>query len=295
MASQKKGLGRGFDSLIPTDLFDESFDPTAKQDVRVSELRQLKLEEVMPDPDQPRRHFDEHALGELAASLKEHGLLQPIVVTPKDGKFMIVAGERRYRAAKLAKLDRIAAIVRTLTDQHKLEISLIENIQRRDLNAIETATAYLKLRDQFNLTLDQIGARVGGKSVSAISNTLRLLKLPHIVKQAIVDGKISEGQARPMIGLDDETAEALVKRVVEEGWSDRRVEQVIAAMRQQPEEVKKEALNKPSYGHYEEALAQRIATNVRIKTTTNGSGQVVIAFNDQDDLDRIHRLLTANN
>ena len=197
--SVKKGLGRSFDSLIPTELLDESFDPTAHQDDQVSDLRQIKLDEIAADPDQPRRHFDEEALSELAASIKEHGILQPIVVTPKDGKYQIVAGERRYRAAIRAELTKIPALVRTLTDQHKLELSLIENLQRRDLNVLETATAYLKLRDQFNLTLDQIGQRVGGKSVSTISNTLRLLRLPELVRAALAEGRLREGQARPLI------------------------------------------------------------------------------------------------
>src|SRR5690606_22512626 len=174
--SAKKGLGRGFDSLIPTELLDESFDPTAQQDNQVSDLRNIKVSEISADPGQPRRHFDDAALAELAASVKQHGILQPIVVTPGGGGYVIVAGERRWRGTMQAGLDKIPALVRTLTDQHRLELSLIENLQRRDLNVIETATAYLKLRDQFNLTLAQIGYNVGGKSVSAISNTLRLLR-----------------------------------------------------------------------------------------------------------------------
>ena len=137
----KKALGRGFDSLIPSELFDESFDPTASQDERVSELRMLKIKEVSADPDQPRRHFDEVALAELSDSIKEHGVVQPIVVTPHKNGYLIVAGERRYRASKLAGLEKIPALVRTLSAQHKLELSLIENLQRQDLNVLETATA----------------------------------------------------------------------------------------------------------------------------------------------------------
>ena len=200
---KKGGLGRGFESLIPTDLLDESFDPTAEQDEQVSDLRQIKLSEITADPDQPRRFFDEEALAELAASIKEHGVLQPIVVTPHADGYQIVAGERRFRASTLAGLDKIPALVRTLSGQHKLELSLIENLQRRDLNAIETATAYAKLRDQFNLSLEQIGQRVGGKSVSAISNTLRLLRLAPEARAAVADGKLTEGQARPLVGVDE--------------------------------------------------------------------------------------------
>ena len=137
MSARAKGLGRGFDSLIPTDVLDETFDPTAQSDEKISELRYLKHSDITPDPDQPRRHFDEAALAELAASIKEHGILQPlVVVSTKGGTFQIVAGERRWRASKLAGLDKIPAIVRTLSNQHKLELALIEKLQRRDLNSL---------------------------------------------------------------------------------------------------------------------------------------------------------------
>ena len=209
----KKGLGRGFDSLIPTAMIDETFDPTAQQDVKISKLQEIPLELIQPDPEQPRRSFDEGALEELAASVREHGILQPIVVSPHGKKYSIVAGERRWRAAGLAGLVTIPAIVRTLSGQHRLEISLIENLQRRDLNPIETATAYLKLRDQFSMTLEQIGERVGGKSSSAISNTLRLLKLPKEVQEAIFRGEVSEGQVRPMIGMPEDEVKDLLKKI----------------------------------------------------------------------------------
>lgn len=198
--SAKKGLGRSFDSLIPTELLDESFDPTSEQDDRVSDLRYIKLSEIVPDPDQPRRAFDEVSLDELAASVKEHGVLQPIVVAPDTQGYRIVAGERRFRASQRAGLEKIPALVRTLSSQHKLELSLIENLQRSDLNPLETATAYLKLRDQFNLTLEEIGQHVGGKTSAAVSNTLRLLRLPASARDAIIAGDIREGQARPLIG-----------------------------------------------------------------------------------------------
>ena len=144
--SAKKGLGRSFDSLIPTELLDESFDPISDQDDRVSDLRYIKLSEIVPDADQPRRVFDEDLLDELAESIKEHGVLQPIVVAPDKNGYKIVAGERRFRASQKVGLEKIPALVRTLSSQHKLELSLIENLQRSDLNPLETATAYLKLR-----------------------------------------------------------------------------------------------------------------------------------------------------
>ena len=145
-------------------------------------LKELKLSDISPDPDQPRRNFDKEKLEDLSNSIKIHGVLQPIVVIEKGLKFVIVAGERRYRASKLAGLEKIPAIVRDLSDQNRLELSLIENIQRDNLNVLETAEAYQKLREQFNLTANQIGERVGGRSESAVLNTLRLLNLPKIVK-----------------------------------------------------------------------------------------------------------------
>ena len=292
--SAKLALGRGFASLIPTDILDESFDPTAEQDEHVSDLRHIKLSEISPDPDQPRRSFDEMSLHELSESIREHGLLQPIVVTPHNGNYMIVAGERRYRAAELVGLDKIPALVRTLTDQHKLEVSLIENLQRRDLNPLETATAYLKLRDQFNLTLDQIGQRVGGKSVAVISNTLRLLRLPQAVRLALAEGKLSEGQARPLINLDEELIDKLFPRIIAEDWSARAIEQHVSALKRalkNPLGHKAETALAPKYQQTIDHLSKRFGTTVQLKSTARGSGQIVIRYKNNAELDRLSKLL----
>ena len=292
----KKGLGRGFDSLIPTNLIDETFDPTATQDGKVSKLQEITLSSIQPDPDQPRRFFDERALADLAASIKEHGVVQPIVVTPEKSGFMIVAGERRWRAATMAGLTTGPAIVRTLTGQHRLEISLIENLQRRDLNPIETATAYLKLRDQFNMTLEQIGARVGGKSVSGVSNTLRLLKLPKRIQEAVFQGRLSEGQARPMIGLDEGVAEQLAERVMKEEWSTRRIEQWITLHKQAEKRTEGEVSNSSDENQpHQQALRRlndRFQTPVSIRTNTRGAGKIVIPFKDDAEFERIQKLLS---
>lgn len=274
--AMKKGLGRGFSSLIPDNLIDESFDPSAGDDHKVSDLRTLKLADITPDPDQPRRHFDVSGLDELTASIKEHGVLQPIVVVPaKNGTYQIVAGERRYRASKAAGKTSIPALIRTLSAQHKLELSLIENIQRRDLNPLETATAYAKLRDQFNLTLEDIGTRVGGKSVSAISNTLRLLKLPDSVKQAVANGELSEGQARPLIGADDSVASSLLPLILKEHWSARKIEEHMAEARPTAAKMGR----KPSVRPQEyEALTKRFSTRVTLQQNAKGGGKFVIEF-----------------
>lgn len=287
----KKGLGRGFESLIPTDLLDESFDPTAGDDHKVSELRHIKIVDITPDPEQPRRVFDEAALSELTESIKQHGILQPIVVTSKGGAYEIVAGERRYRAAKAAGLKTIPALVRTLSAQHKLELALIENLQRRDLNPLETATAYGKLREQFNMSLEEIGASVGGKSVSAISNTLRLLKLAKPVQHAVAEGKITEGQARPLIDLDQEKVEELLPKIINEGWSARKVEEVVREGKQQEATAKKPSLRETYNNPVAKELGVRFQTTVKVKTTARGSGQIVIGFKSQEELERLKQQL----
>lgn len=285
----KKGLGRNFDSLIPTNLFDESFDPTALTDQQLSEYRIIHLSEVTADADQPRRQFDEDGLAELTSSIRQHGVLQPIVVTPKGDKYQIVAGERRFRASKAAGKDTIPALVRTLSDQHKLELALIENLHRRDLNPIETATAYGKLRDQFNMTLEQIGETVGGRSMSAISNTVRLLKLPKFVQELVMSGELSEGQARPLIGIDEEVIRELLPKILKEHWSARKIEITIQQHKQDRPSpgVQRSAV----YAEAAEKLTQRIGAPVRITTTRQGSGQLMIRFKNDEELERIKSAL----
>lgn len=222
-----KGLGRGFESLIPTELIDEEFDLTAAEDKKESKLKELKLDDIVRDEEQPRREFDQEAIEALAASIKEHGVLQPIVVTKEDGKYKIVAGERRWRASKIAGLKTIPAIVRTLDSQNRLELSIIENAQREDLNAIELATAYAKLKNQFNLTAEDIAAKVG-KSEQTIQNTLRLLTLPDDVKKIMVKEKLTEGVMRPLVARDEETIRKVLPRIIDEGWTARKVERYIA-------------------------------------------------------------------
>jgi ParB family chromosome partitioning protein len=295
--SAKRGLGRGFDSLIPTELLEDEFDPTATQDEKVSDLRHIRLVDIQPDPTQPRRHFDEVSLDELAASIKEHGILQPIVVTPHEGGYMIVAGERRYRAASIVGLEKVPALVRTLSGQHKLELSLIENLQRRDLNVLETATAYLKLRDQFNLTLDEIGQRVGGKSVAAISNTLRLLRLPDSVRQALADGRLREGQARPLINLDEAIIDKILPLILKEEWSARAIEQYVTNLKHAKTVDATDAKRSRVVHRYEQAeehYTKRFHADVKVRANAKGAGQIVIKFKNDEDLDRLTKLMMGD-
>lgn len=222
-----KALGRGFESLIPTELVDDEFDLTADEDEKVSELRQIDIDKIIRDEEQPRKEFSEEVLKMLADSIKEHGLLQPIVVTKEEDKFKIVAGERRWRAAKLAELKKIPAIVRTVDAQNRLELSIIENAQREDLNAIELATAYAKLKTQFNLSSKDIAVKIG-KSEISVDGTLRLLKLPEDVKKVMVKEKLSEGVMKPLVSADKELVDEILPKIVEEGWTARKVEKYVA-------------------------------------------------------------------
>lgn len=291
MSAAKKGLGRGFDSLIPTDFLDDSFDTTAKQEEKVSEQRSLPLASIVADPNQPRRHFESIALQELADSIKEYGVIQPIIVTPKNDRYEIVAGERRFRASKLAGLTEIPVVVRTMSGQKQLEISLIENIQRRDLNTIETATAYAKLRDQFNLSAEKISERVH-KSPSAVINTMRLLKLPKEAILALAEGKITEGQARPLIGQDQELITQLVPRIIAEEWSARKVEQHMVNVKKQQKTGQPTEVNiATQHDGRVETLKTRLKTDVAIRVNSKGAGNIVIKFKSTNELERIQKLL----
>ncbi|MBQ6355281.1 ParB/RepB/Spo0J family partition protein [Candidatus Saccharibacteria bacterium] len=255
-----RGLGRGFESLIPTELVDEEFVPTVSEDLANSSLLEIEVSEIIRDEEQPRKSFNEAELAELAASIKEHGVLEPLVLVREENKYKIVAGERRWRAAKLAGLLKVPAIIRTLDAQHRLELSIIENAQREDLSAIELATAYAKLKTQFNLSDKEIAKRVG-KSESAIKNTMRLLALPDMAKKAMMEHKLSEGVMRPLVKADKELVEKAVPKIVAEGWSARKVEQFIATNKKKSSSV---ATKTDAYLKEEAKLSEKWGAKVRI-------------------------------
>lgn len=291
----KKGLGRGFSSLIPTEMIvDEKIDSELGLEYDESQLKELKIIDISPDPEQPRRHFNKEKLEELASSIKIHGVLQPIVVVRKNSKFLIVAGERRYRASKLAGIERVPAVIRELSDQNRLELSLIENIQRDNLNVLEMAEAYSKLREQFNLTAKEIGERVGGRSESAVLNTLRLLKLPQIVKDYIISGELKEGQARPLLKIDEETIKKILPKIIEENWSSRKIEQFLVNYKKQIEESKKfepKKMNNP-FEKTVKHISKKLSADVDIKTSARGSGKIVIKFKSEEELKRLEEILS---
>ena len=259
---KKYGLGTGFDSLIPTDFtVNDAFDPTREEDEKVSQETMLKLSDIVRDESQPRQEFDEESLQELAASIKEHGIIQPLVVTKKGNKYQIVAGERRYRAAGLAGLEKVPVIVRTIDDQTRLEVMIVENLQREDLSPLELATAYVKMKNQFNYTEEEIGKKVG-KSATSVTNTMRLLKLPAKVQKIMQEKHLAEGPMRPLIGKDADIIEKVLPKIVDEGWSTRQVERYLA------ENKKKSSANivkKSTFVSDEARLCKKYDAEVRIR------------------------------
>lgn len=295
-----RGLGRGFASLIPTDSFDAQYDPTAQEDSKASSLEELSLSDIEPDPDQPRRTFDDKELASLSESIQAMGVIQPIVVIKNGRKYQIVAGERRWRAAKLAGLEKIPAVVRTMTAQNRLEASLIENVQREDLNAIETATAYAKLRDQFNMSITEMAKRIG-KSTAAVSNTMRLLSLPDEAKRAMIDYKLKEGQMRPLISATPEEIKEVLPYIINEGWSARKVEQYMVTVR---ERAKKAAEGKEADDtdsdeirieseKRAEKISARLGVKVRVHTSSRGTGRITLNFKDEREFERLCTILTS--
>lgn len=285
-------LGRGFESLIPTDRIDFAFDPTKDEDK--SQLRDIKIDDIIPDPDQPRRDFKLEELNALAESIKEHGVLQPIVVTKEDNKYKIVAGERRWRASKIAGLETIPSVVRTLDEQNRIEISLIENVQRTDLNAIEIATAYAKLKNQFNLSDDEVAKRVG-KSKSAIVNTTRLLSLPDSAKHAMVEHGLSEGQMRPLITAKPEVIEKVLPKIIAEGWSARKVEQYMVEEKARAQAAAFDRKRPASAESDARAanLSEKLGLKVKVRTNAKGAGDIVIKFKNEKEYERLCSILTA--
>ena len=282
-----RGLGRGFDSLIPTQIIEEEFDPTAKNSAE-GRIQQISPNKIVPNEDQPRTYFDEDEIQALADSIREHGVLQPLVAVPKGGQFELIAGERRLRAAKSLNLETVPVIVRTVSQQHKLELALIENIQRQDLNPLETATAYRKLYDQFNLGYEAISKRVG-KNQSTVKNMVRLLNLPKSAKQALVEGVISEGHARAILAVKEELRQLeLLELIIKNSWTVRRAEEYARESRDDKPKEKKSAAT------HETEETKRLSDNLKAPVTLQKrakGGKLVIGYKDDMDLERIIREL----
>lgn len=294
-----RGLGKGLDALIPNVSVDTKFNTGIGKnaDEKKEPDTIVKITKIEPNREQPRKNFDEDALQELADSIKQFGLLQPILVQDRKTYYEIIAGERRWRAAKLAGLKEVPVIIRNYTDQEIVEISLIENIQREDLNPIEEALAYKRLLTEFNLKQDEVAERVS-KSRTAVTNSMRLLKLCDKVQQMIIDDMISSGHARALISIEDpEEQYNIAQKIFDEKLSVRDVEKLVKNLNK-PEKTKKEKEEDKSleviYQDVEEKLKQSLGTKVAIASKGNGSGKIEIEFYSHDDLEKIISLLSAH-
>lgn len=296
MAKAARGLGKGLDSLIPASV--PKTEPVQEK-VKAEDNTQgtyVKITKVEPNREQPRKNFDEDALQELADSIKQYGIVEPLIVQDRKTYYEIIAGERRWRAAKLAGLKEVPVIVRNYTEQEIVEISLIENIQREDLNPIEEAQAYKRLLTEFNLKQDEVAERVS-KSRTAVTNSMRLLKLCDEVQQMIIDDMITTGHARALISIDDpEQQYTIAQKVFDEKLSVRDVEKLVKNLNK-PEKAKKEPVTDKAleavYLDLEEKLKQSLGTKVSIASRGDGAGKLEIEFYTHDDLEKITDLLTG--
>lgn len=293
-----RGLGKGLDALIPSAVDVKSKKDNVKGENSSSEKGSetfVKITKVEPNREQPRKNFDEDSLLELAESIKQFGLLQPILVQDRDTYYEIIAGERRWRAAKMAGLKEVPVIIRNLTEQEIVEISLIENIQREDLNPIEEALAYKRLLTEFNLKQDEVAERVS-KSRTAVTNSMRLLKLSDEVQQMIIDDMISTGHARALISIDDaEQQYTIAQKIFDEKLSVRDVEKLVKDINKPPKQKKEVQTDKSLeviYQDMEEKLKEALGTKVAISSKGGGSGKIEIEFYNHDDLDKIADKLT---
>jgi ParB family chromosome partitioning protein len=299
--ARRSGLGRGLGALIPTEVVAD----------RTSDLAEIPVSAIDPNPGQPRTHFDEELLASLAASIRELGVLQPILVRPVDGgRYQLIAGERRWRAAKRVGLQTIPALIRTVADQASLEQALVENLHRQDLNPLEEAAAYQQLVEGFGLTHDEVAVRVG-KSRAAVSNTLRLFQLPPSIQRMVMDGALTAGHARALLGTPDRAfQESLARRAVAEQLSVRAVEESVrdrnelagaagpaprvavsqpASQRVQPVAAGDRG---PAVYALEEMLSEFLDTRVHIELGVKKS-RLSVDFADLDDLERIYRRMIA--
>ena len=290
-----RGLGKGLDALIPNAVGESTKSKKSGQKEENSGNAEtlVKITKVEPNRDQPRKNFDEDALLELAESIKQFGLLQPILVQERDDYYEIIAGERRWRAAKLAGLKEVPVIIKHLTEQEIVEISLIENIQRENLNPIEEAQAYKRLLTEFNLKQDEVAERVS-KSRTAVTNSMRLLKLCDDVQQMVIDEMLSTGHARALLSIEDPKQQyTIAQKIFDEKLSVRDVEKLVKNLNKPAKPKKMTEKNlEVFYQDIEEKLKQVLGTKVSITSKDNGAGKLEIEFYNNEDLDRFVELLT---
>lgn len=288
-----KGLGRGLSALF-SDTEEAYENAQAESGSERSGATEVKLSEVFPNPDQPRKAFDENALNDLSNSIREHGVIMPLVVNRAENGYMIIAGERRYRAAKMAGLETVPVIIKELGEREIQEISLIENLQREDLNPIEAAYGMKRLMEEFHLTQEVLAERLG-KSRPAIANTLRLLTLSEEVIALVREGKLSSGHARALVPVPAERQAEVAGECVKNGWSVRDAERAVKQLLNPPEVLAKEKEQKNAVMSAElKHLVERLRSTLKTKVSligTDKKGRIYIDYYTRDDLDRISELL----
>ena len=298
MAVRKSGLGKGLDTLIPEKIITNE----RKKDEQQVDIK-IKISKVEPNRDQPRKKFEEDGLIELSESIKQFGILQPIIVQEKDGYYQIIAGERRWRAAKLVGLKEVPVIIRKYTDQEIVEISLIENIQRENLNPIEEAIAYQRLLNEFNLKQDEVAERVS-KSRTTVTNTMRLLKLDKRVQNMVIEDMLSSGHARTLLSLEDnELQYTLANKIFDEKLSVRETEKLIKKINNEKisekesiKDIKKESKDDKLeliYKDLAEKIKSIMGTKVNITPKSNNKGKIEIEYYSNEDLERIMELILS--
>ena len=287
-----KGLGKGLDSLIPDNRSTKKSTPL-KEKVEEPVLageKMVKINMIEPNREQPRRNFEEDSLLELSESIKQFGVLQPLLVQKKGDYYEIIAGERRWRAAKMAGMKEVPVIVREYSRQEVVEIALIENIQRENLNPVEEAQAYKRLMEEFSLKQDEIAERVA-KSRTAVTNSIRLLKLDERVQQMLIDDMISSGHARALLGIEDlEKQYNMAQKVFDEKLSVRETEKLVKKVQKEKEEVEKTKMDKQLeivYQDLEEKMKQILGTKVSINAKDENKGKIEIEYYNKEDLDRL--------
>ena len=283
-AGKEKGLNkkRGMDLII------QAKDDKAVTEKYKNSIVMMNISKVEPNRNQPRKNFNEDALNELADSIKEHGIIEPLIVQDRKSFYEIIAGERRWRAANIAGLKEVPIIIKDLTEQEIVEIALIENIQREDLNPIEEAEAYKRLIDDFHLKQDEVADKVS-KSRTAITNTMRLLKLCPEVRQMVIDEMITEGHARALLGIENaEIQTELAQQAFDQKMSVREIEKLVRNIgKEKKEKDKKNEQISIAYKEYENKLKEKLGTKVNISLKENGAGKIEIEFYSNDDFERI--------
>ena len=299
MSIKKKGLGKGLDSLIPDNKSIKSVTPDKSAEAKKEAeekvgVQMMKINEVEPNRDQPRKNFDEDALLELSDSIKQFGVLQPLLVRKRKDYYEIIAGERRWRAAKLAGVKEVPVIVKEYTDQEILEIGLIENIQRENLNPIEEAIAFKRLLEEFNLKQDEVAERVS-KSRTAVTNSMRLLKLSDKVQQMIIDDMISTGHARALLAIDDpELQYTLANKIFDEKLSVRETEKLVKEIKNPKKPKEKKVMeNAFIYQDLEEKMKGVFGTKVSIASKGKGKGKIEIEYYSDDELEHLFDMMMS--